>query len=102
MPLNSAGIDNCTVEGYRSWLGGLDAEEIVDRGGNALGGGEVGVAQAQARTLGRRLMRELDLALDDGAVGDAADGRYYAADDAGGGAFGREAGNRHRALCNRR
>src|SRR6185295_8208498 len=63
-------------------LGGLDAEEIVDRSRNALGGGEVGVAQRQSH-VGQAIEREFDLALDDGAVGDPAVGRH-AARDAGG------------------
>jgi hypothetical protein len=78
-------------------LGGLDAEEIVDRGGDALGGGEIGVAQRQPH-IGQAIEREFDLALDDGAVGDAADGRH-AAGDLGGFAFGLEAGDRERALA---
>src|SRR5450755_4238253 len=70
LPLNSGGIDR---------FGGLDAEEIVDRGRDALGGGEIGVAQRQPH-IGQAVQRELDLAFDDGAIGDAADGRH-AADD---------------------
>ncbi len=88
--LHGGGIDR---------LGGLDAEEVVDRGGNAFGGGEVGVAQRQP-DIGQAIERELDLAFDDGAVGDPAD-RRHAAGDAGGGAFGRESGDRDRTLRNR-
>ena len=67
--------------------------------GDALGGGEVGVAQREANLL-EPVERELDLALDDGAVGDAADGRH-AAGDLGGVAFGLEAADRDRALRHR-
>ena len=77
-------------------LGGLGAEEVVDRRGDALGGGEVGIAQREAH-VGQAVEREFDLAFDDGAVGDAADGRH-AARDAGGVAFGLEAADGERAL----
>src|ERR1019366_3180710 len=80
-------------------FGGLDAEKIVDRGGDALGGGEIGVAQRQPH-IGQAVERELDLAFDDGAIGDAADGRH-AADDLGGFAFGLEARDRDRTLRHR-
>ena len=80
-------------------LGGRGADEIVDRGRDALGGGEIGIAQREAH-IGQAVERELDLALDDGAVGDAADGRH-AAGDLGGVAFGREAADRDRALRHR-
>jgi hypothetical protein len=66
--LHGGGIDR---------LGGLGAEIVVDGGGDALGGGEVGVAQRQAH-IRQAVQRELDLALDDRAVGDAADGRHAA------------------------
>ncbi len=98
MPLNSAGMRHLHGGGIDR-LGGLGAEKVVDRGGNALGGGEIGVAQRQAH-IGQAVEREFDLALDDGAVGDAADGRH-AAHHAGGGAFGRKAGDRDRALRHR-
>ena len=38
----------CTVDGIER-LGGRRADEIVDRGGDALGGGEVGIAQREAQ-----------------------------------------------------
>ena len=50
---------------------------VVDRRGDALGGGEVGIAQREA-DLVEAVEREVDLALDDGAVGDAADRRHAA------------------------
>ena len=98
LPLNSGGDRELHGRGIDR-LGGLGAEEIVDRGGDALGGGEIGVAQRQPH-IGQAVERELDLALDDGAVGDAADGRH-AADDLGGGAFGLETADRDRALRHR-
>ena len=80
-------------------LGGVGADEVVDRGGDALGGGEVGIAQRQAqRLLGVEL--ELDLALDQRPVRDAPDGRH-AAGDLRGVAFGLEAGDGDRALGDR-
>ena len=80
-------------------LGGRRADEVVDRGGDALGGGEVGIAQRErswlsrlsAKSISRSMMR---------AVGDAADGRH-AAHDLGGLAFGLEAADRDRALADR-
>src|SRR6266436_6491125 len=80
-------------------FGGLDAEEIVDRGGDALGGGEIGIAQREPH-IGQAVEREFDLAFDDGAIGDAADSRH-AAGDLGGFAFGLEAADRDRALRHR-
>ena len=80
-------------------LGGRRADEIVDRRGDALGGGEVGVAQREPHLV-EPVEREFDLALDDRAVGDAADGRH-AARDLGGVALGLEAGDRQRALRHR-
>jgi hypothetical protein len=56
--------------------------------------------RSSSRNIGQAIEREFDLAFDDGAVGDPAD-RRHAADDAGGGAFGRETGDRHRALGDR-
>src|ERR1700736_1415267 len=88
--LHGGGIDR---------FGGLDAEKIVDRGRDALGGGEIGVAQRQPY-IGQAVQRELDLALDDGAVGDAADGGH-AAGHAGGSPFGLEATDRERSLRHR-
>ena len=98
LPLNS-GRNRKLHGGGVDRLGGLDAEKVVDRGGDALGGGEIGVAQRQPH-IGQAVERELDLAFDDGAVGDAAD-RRHAADDLGGFALGLEAGDRDRALRHR-
>ena len=80
-------------------LGDRRADIIVDRDGDALGRGEVGIAQRQAQMaeLGER---ELDLALDDGAVGHPADGRH-AARDLGCFALGLEAADGERALGDR-
>ncbi len=80
-------------------FGGLGAEEVVDGGGDAFRGGEVGVAQREPH-IGQAIEREFDLALDNGAVGDAAD-RGHALGDAGGRAFGREAADRQGALSHR-
>ena len=88
----------CTVD-WIERLGGVGADEVVDRGGDALGGGEVGIAQRQPH-LAQPVEREVDLALDERAVGDAADGRH-AARDLGGLAFGLEAVDRDRALADR-
>jgi hypothetical protein len=80
-------------------LGGGRADEVVDRRGNAGRGGEVGVAQRQPH-VGQAIERELDLPLDDAAVGDAAD-RGYPAHDFGGFALELESGDRDRALRDR-
>ena len=56
--------------------------------------------RSASRTWLQPVERELDLALDDRAVGDAADGRH-AARDLGGLAFGLEAADRERALRHR-
>ena len=49
------------------------AEEIVDRGGHATRGGQVGIAQRKTQRL-ELVQREIDLALDHAAIGDASDG----------------------------
>ena len=98
MPLNSGGDRKLHGRGIDR-LGALGAEIIVDRSRDALGGGEIGVAQRQPH-IGQAVERELDLALDDGAVGDAAD-RRHAADDLGGFAFGLETVDRDRTLRHR-
>ena len=77
-------------------LGGRAAEEIVDRRGDALGGREVGVAQREPHGA-HAVEGELDLALDDGAVGDPSVGRHPAG-DLGGVAFGLEAADGEPAL----
>ena len=87
LPANCGGMVSCTVEGSSGSAVGVPMI-VVDRGGDALGGGEVGVAQREPQ-VGQPVEREVDLALDDGAVGDAADGRH-AARDLGGFAFGRK------------
>jgi hypothetical protein len=74
------------------WLGGRRAEEVVHRRGDALGGGEVGVAQREPQ-LHQPVERELDLALDDRAVRDAPDGGNPAG-DLGGVALRLKAGHR--------
>lgn len=88
--LHSRGIDR---------FGGLDAEIVVDRGRDPLGRGEVGVAQREPHVR-QPIERKLDLAFDDGAVGDAADGRN-AAHDLRRFALGLETGDRERALSDR-
>ena len=80
-------------------LGGRHADEVVDGGGDAFGGGEVGIAQSEPHLV-HAVQCEVDLALDDGAVGDAADGRD-AAGDLGGLALGLEAPDGERALGDR-
>ena len=80
-------------------LGDRGADIVVDGGGDPLGGREVGVAQGQPHLV-ELVERELDLALDDGAVGDPAHGRH-AAHDLGGFAFGLEAADGDRALRDR-
>ncbi len=67
-------------------LGDRRADIVVDGDGDALCRGEVGVAQSKAR-LADAVEREFDLAFDDGAVRQAADGRNPAR-DLGGLAFG--------------
>ena len=73
--------------------------KVVDRRSDALGGGEVGIAQREPQ-VGQAIEREVDLALDDRAVRDAPDGRH-AARDLCGIAFGREPADRERALPDR-
>ena len=75
------------------------ADKVVDGGGNALGGGEIGIAQRHAQLV-LLVEIEFDLALDQRAVGDAAD-RRHAAHDLGGFAFGLETADRHRPLADR-
>ena len=98
LPAKFFGTLTCTVE-ESSGSAVVHADEIVDRGGDALGRGEVGVAQREPHLV-EPVEREIDLALDDGAVGDAADGRH-AARDLRGLAFGLEAADRERALRDR-
>src|ERR1044072_8173179 len=78
LPLNSAGMASCTVGGSIG-SGGLVSRGIIDGCGDALGVGEIGVAQRQPH-IGQAVEREFDFAFDDGAVGDAADRRYAARD----------------------
>ncbi len=80
-------------------LGDRRADIVVDRDGDALGRREVGVAQGKPQ-LADAVEREFDLAFDDGAVRQPADGRH-AAGDLGGLAFGLEAADRQRALRDR-
>ncbi len=98
LPLNSGGMESCTVEGSIG-SASLDAEIVVDRGGDALGRGEVCVAQREPY-VGQSIEREFDLALDERPVGDAADGGD-AADDLGGFALGLETVDGDRALRHR-
>src|SRR6185369_125109 len=49
-------------------LGRVGADEVVDRGGDAFGSGEVGIAKRQPHLV-QAVEREIDLALDDRAVG---------------------------------
>src|SRR6185437_12111200 len=72
------------------------ADIVVDGGGDALGGGEVGIAQRHAQ-LALAIEIEFDFALDQRAVDDAADGGH-AAHDLGGFAFRLEAADGNRAL----
>src|SRR6185369_7921103 len=73
-----------------------DADEVVDGRRDALRGGEVGIAQRESQVR-QTVEREVDLALDDRTVRDAADSRY-AARDLCGVAFGRKAADCERAL----
>jgi hypothetical protein len=75
------------------------ADIVVDRRGDALGGGEIGVAQREPQLI-NLVEREFDLALDDGSIGDPADGRHPAG-DLGGVAFDLKAPDRQRALGDR-
>ena len=87
-----------TVAGSSGSAVGVPRKSLI-ADGDALGGGEIGIAQRHAH-LAQLVQGEFDLALDHRAVGDAADGRH-AAHDLGGLAFGLEAADRHRALADR-
>src|SRR5712691_7402029 len=79
--------------------GDRPAEKVVDRGRDAFGGGEIRVAQGEPDLI-EPVEREFDLTLDDGAVGDASDGRH-AAGDLGGLTLRHESRHRERALADR-
>ena len=98
LPANFGGMVTCTVEGSSGSAVGAPMKSLIG-GGDALGGGEVGIAQREPQVR-QPVEREIDLALDDRAVGDAADGRH-AAHDLGGLALGLEAADRERALRHR-
>ncbi|MNE01857.1 hypothetical protein D3C80_943090 [compost metagenome] len=73
---------------------------LVDGGGDALGRGEVGVAQGQAHD-GHGRQVEAGLALDHAARGDAAGGRHAARHRGAGTARGRDGAGLNRALRHR-
>ena len=95
LPWNFFGTVSCTVEGSSGSAVGVPMKSLI---ADAMRLAVVKSAIAQREPhLAEPVEREFDLALDDRAVGDAADGRH-AAHDLGGVAFGLEAADRERAL----
>src|SRR5690242_17527607 len=87
--------DGCRIERFCRWRSDI----IIDRSRDAFRGREIRIPQCHPQ-LAKTVQCELDLTLDQRAIGDTAD-CWHATRDLGGVAFRLEAADRQRTLCNR-